>query len=339
LPSASQNVSKDFLQVLVRQQAGLPQNTVACQLGSSASVQFWMKVVFSDAAALFLQLSLTIQQSASDFQKKEYLYVHNVFPGMFDENMRGWTAKIGISNAGGISNIDFTNFQMQIAEPLYFSPVILELVSKISQPQKINDPYKIEGCNIDNGCQDWEGFVCQSGGKTGYDNLIDYGDGTLERRENVGSGSMHLSHHYQHPGIYLIIVSGRDALGITTSYSKQITIKDCNDNPPPPPPPPPPPNCDPVYSNAQQCFKLSNSSEKEETKWAHNNVAPYLIYKGKKEIGGSYYSVKKSVPLILIKAGLFYSYFLNVTPGQKLYPYNCDGKQHDISHVTIFDCK
>ena len=165
----------------------------------------------------------------TDFQEKEYIYVHNVFPGMFNEKMQGWTAKIGISNSGGISNLDFTDFQKQIVEPLYFSPVILELIQKTSEPKKINDPYKIEGCDIDDGCQDWEGSVCQSGGKIGYYDLIDYGDGIKEYRENVGSGSMKLSHHYQYPGVYLIIVSGKDALGVIRTFSKQITIKDCSD--------------------------------------------------------------------------------------------------------------
>ncbi len=170
----------------------------------------------------------------TDFQEREYLYVHNVFPGMFNEKMRGWTAKIGISNSGGISNIDFTDFQKQIAEPLYFSPVIMELIHNISDPQKINDPYKIEGCDIDDGCQDWQGFVCQSGGKIGYDVLIDFGDGITEKRENVGSGSMQLSHRYQ-PGTYLLVISGKDALGVIRNFSKQIIIKDCDDDPPPPP--------------------------------------------------------------------------------------------------------
>ncbi len=165
----------------------------------------------------------------TNFQERKYLYVHNVFPGMFNEKMQGWTAKIGISNSGGISNIDFTDFQRQIAEPLYFSPIILELVQNISEPRKINDPYKIEGCDINDGCLDWTGVVCQSGGKTGYDDLIDYGDGTNERRENIGSGSMQLSHHYQYPGVYLIVVSGKDALGVIRTFSKQITIKDCSD--------------------------------------------------------------------------------------------------------------
>jgi hypothetical protein len=165
----------------------------------------------------------------TDFQEKNYLYIHNVFPGMFDERMQGWTAKIGISNVGGVGNIDFTNFQSRFAEELYFSPVIWYYNYVNSEPRKISDPYKIEGCDVDNGCLDWTGFVCQSGGKTGYDDLIDYGDGTNERRENVGSGSMRLSHHYQHPGIYLIIVSGKDALGVIRTFSKQITIKDCSE--------------------------------------------------------------------------------------------------------------
>ena len=170
----------------------------------------------------------------TDFQEREYLYVHNVFPGMFNEKMQGWTAKIGISNSGGISNIDFTDFQRQIAEPLYFSPVILELVQNISEPRKINDPHKLTNCDINVKCLDAYFLFCESGGKAPFTRTIFIED----TKETITgqSGSFNISHHFQEPGTYSVIVSSTDALGNTQVWKGEVTPENCDDEPPPPPP-------------------------------------------------------------------------------------------------------
>jgi hypothetical protein len=95
--------------------------------------------------------------------------------------------------------------------------------------------------------------------------------------------------------------------------------------------------CSTASSSASQGFQLPNSSPATETSWVNTNVNPKgtWIFLNKDESFTSNCTIAQvNAPVVLIKAGTKYIYYLNVVSGQQLCSY--DGK--DISHVSYFTC-
>jgi hypothetical protein len=99
-----------------------------------------------------------------------------------------------------------------------------------------------------------------------------------------------------------------------------------------------PPVCarTPATSSASQPFTLLNSGEATETTWVNNNVdpGPYAFWLKNQFSGVQCTAATVPAPVVLLKAGNNYWYFLNVFTGQQL----CSGAQQDISHVSYFRC-
>jgi hypothetical protein len=166
------------------------------------------------------------------FENENWYYIHNLFPGMLGNDPKGYTFKLGISNYGGLGVLDFSQKLGRIAEPMYFSPVIWEV--KKGEPKRINDPFKVDCCNIgDPKCLDFVGSICISGGTPPYKIFVDWGDGTsIQYTVNV-PGNFPISHHYLNAVEPIIMVSGMDKNGKTSKpCGNKIIAKDCGDNDP-----------------------------------------------------------------------------------------------------------
>jgi hypothetical protein len=164
------------------------------------------------------------------FENENWYYIHNVFPEMLGNNLQGYAFKLGISNYGGLGVLDFSQKLGRIAEPIYFSPVIWEV--KKGEPKKINDPFKVDCCNIgDPKCLDFVGAVCISGGIPDYKIFVDWGDGTSTQYTVGVPGHFPVGHNYLKAGDYIIMVSGMDKGHKTsTPCGNKITTKDCNNS-------------------------------------------------------------------------------------------------------------
>jgi len=162
------------------------------------------------------------------FEDENYYYIHNLFSSMIGNDIPGYTFKFGVSNYGGLGDINFSQMLGRLAEPMYFSPVKYKIESKST---KINEKFKIDCCNIgDAKCLDWTGAICISGGKSPYKIFVQWGDGTTQQFETAAQGNYPLQHHYTKIGQWLITISGMDSLGVTSKpCSNQINTKDCNE--------------------------------------------------------------------------------------------------------------
>jgi hypothetical protein len=163
------------------------------------------------------------------FENENWYYIHNLFPGMLGNDPKGYTFKLGISNYGGLGEVNFSQKLGRIAEPMYFSPVIWEV--KKGEPKKINDPFKVDCCNIgDPKCLDFVGSICISGGLSPYKIFVDWGDGTSTQYIVNVPGNYPISHHYLKAGEYIIMVSGMDRNDRTSKpCGNKIITKDCGD--------------------------------------------------------------------------------------------------------------
>lgn len=162
----------------------------------------------------------------TNFENNNYYYIHNIFPGMLGNDMKGYTFKLGISNRGGLGESNFSDQLVKIAQPQYYSPVAWKLEKKSIQT-KIGEAFKFDPCVWGGECLDFVGSLCITQGKSPYKIFVDWGDGITESYTVQQMGPWPFKHHYSKEGEYRILISGMDTLGKTYSYTNKFEAKNC----------------------------------------------------------------------------------------------------------------